>query len=108
MIGAIDLDSIHWNNGSAWLGIAIGDPVNRGLGYGSEAMHMVLRFAFDELNLHRVQLTVFAYNLHAIRLYERLGFVQEGVWREALHRDGQRWDVLHYALLRHEWRGSRG
>ena len=41
----------------------------------------------------------------AIRLYEKLGFVREGIQREALHRDGKRFDILMYAILRHEWEG---
>lgn len=103
MIGFVDLDDIHWTHGTAWLGIAIGDPANRRLGYGTEALRLVLNYGFRELNLHRVQLTVFSYNQPAIRLYERLGFVREGVQREALRRDDQRYDVLLYGLLRHEW-----
>ena len=62
-----------------------------------------MRFAFDELNLHRVQLTVFSYNERAIALYEKLGFQREGVYREHLQRDGRRYDMYLYGLLRHEW-----
>ena len=58
-------------------------------------MRLALRFAFHELNLHRLQLTVFGYNEAAIRLYERLGFTREGhVPRIHLLRDGQRYDML--------------
>ncbi|MFN8377847.1 MAG: GNAT family protein [Anaerolineae bacterium] len=103
LIGLIDLDGILWSNGVAWLSIGIGEPVYRGQGYGSEAMALMLRFGFHELNLHRIQLTVFSYNTHAIRLYERLGFTREGVMRETLHRDGQRFDTILYGLLAQEW-----
>jgi RimJ/RimL family protein N-acetyltransferase len=105
LIGFIQLDGILWNQGSAWLVIGIGEPQYRGRGYGHEAISLMLQFAFDELNLHRVQLTVFSYNAQAIQLYERLGFRREGIMREALHRDGARHDVFLYGLLRHEWRG---
>lgn len=103
MIGFADIDDVQWANGTAWVSIAIGDPINRGLGYGTEAMRLLIGYAFRELSLHRLQLTVFSYNEPAIRLYEKLGFVREGVYREALHRDGQRHDMLLYGLLRREW-----
>jgi RimJ/RimL family protein N-acetyltransferase len=103
IIGFVQLDDIQWTHGVGWIAIGIGDPDYRSRGYGYEAMSLLLQFAFNEINLHRVQLTVFAYNTRAIRLYEKLGFRHEGVFREALLRDGQRYDVLLYGLLRHEW-----
>ena len=103
LIGQIELDGILWTHRASWVSIAIGDPKHRGKGYGYEAMQLVLRFAFDELNLHRVQLTVFSYNESAIALYEKLGFQREGVYREHLQRDGRRYDMCLYGLLRHEW-----
>jgi RimJ/RimL family protein N-acetyltransferase len=90
-------------HGVAWLGIGIGEPDNRGSGFGHEAISLMLRFAFWEINLYRVQLTVFAYNTPAITTYERLGFVREGIFREFLQRDGQRHDMVLYGLLRREW-----
>jgi RimJ/RimL family protein N-acetyltransferase len=101
-MGFIDIGGILWLHGTCWLGIAIGADY-QGQGYGYEAIDLMLAFAFRELNLHRVQLTVFAYNLRAIRLYEKLGFVREGAFREALHRDGQRYDMFVYGILRGEW-----
>ena len=103
LLGYADLDGIIWSQGVAWLSIGIGNPAQRGQGYGSEALQLLLGFAFGELNLRRVQLTVFSYNTGAIRLYERLGFQHEGVYREFLQRDGQLYDMLLYGLLRREW-----
>jgi RimJ/RimL family protein N-acetyltransferase len=81
----------------------IGDPANRGQGYGYEATQLALAFAFHELNLHRVTLTVFDYNQPSIALAEKLGFRREGVFREFLQRDGQRHNMILFGLLRHEW-----
>lgn len=103
-IGVLDIDGIGWNNRTSWFSIAIGDAANRGRGYGTEASELGLRFAFDELNLRRVSLTVFSYNQPAIAVYEKLGFVREGVYREFLERDGQFHDMYLYGLLRREWR----
>lgn len=107
LIGIIDLSDILWNQGTAWLGIAIGDPVMRGHGYGIQATALILDYAFHELNLHRVQLSVFSYNSVAIGIYEKLGFTQEGRLREALQRNGQRHDMLYYGMLRPEWQAIR-
>jgi RimJ/RimL family protein N-acetyltransferase len=106
LLGYIELDGILWNQASSWVSIAIGAAEQRGQGFGSEALALALRFAFDELNLRRVQLTVFSYNTRAIATYERLGFTHEGTFREALLRDGQTHDMLLYGLLRREWEAT--
>jgi RimJ/RimL family protein N-acetyltransferase len=103
VVGYCALEGILWSQRVTWLAIGIGEAAQRGQGYGEEAMRLLLRFAFDELNLRRVQLTVFSYNDWAIRLYEKLGFQREGVFREFLQRDGQVYDMLLYGLLRREW-----
>jgi RimJ/RimL family protein N-acetyltransferase len=105
LIGWAQLDGIDWIHRSTSLGIGIGPRQHWDAGYGTEAMRLLLGFAFDELNLHRVYLTAFSYNARAIHLYEKLGFTLEGRYREHLERDGQRHDMLLYGLLRHEWRG---
>jgi RimJ/RimL family protein N-acetyltransferase len=103
LIGFIELGEVLWPHRSSWLAIGIGEVEQRGQGYGYEAMSLLLDFAFRELNLHRVQLTVFSYNSAAIGLYEKLGFTREGTYREFLERDGQRHDMLLYGILRREW-----
>ncbi|MBN1583409.1 MAG: GNAT family N-acetyltransferase [Anaerolineae bacterium] len=106
LIGYIELEGILWIHQTGWIGIGIGEPDYWNRGYGREAMDLALAFCFDELNLHRVQLTVFDYNKRAIALYEKLGFQHEGTFREFLHRDGQRYDMHLYGLLRREWQTS--
>ncbi len=107
LLGLVELDGILWTHGTGWLSIGFGDPARWGQGYGAEALGLALAFAFDELNLHRVQFTVFAYNERAIALYRKQGFVQEGVYREFLRRDGVRHDMLLFGLLRREWAAGR-
>ena len=103
LIGYVELDGILWTHRVSGVSIAIGETKHWGNGYGYEVMQLVLRFAFDELNLHRVQLTVFSYNERAIALYEKLGFQCEGLHREHLQRDGKRYDMYLYGLLHSEW-----
>jgi RimJ/RimL family protein N-acetyltransferase len=107
LIGTVGFYEIEWANRVAWLGIGIGDRSRWGQGYGSEALALTLRYAFDELNLHRVQLTVLAYNERAIALYKRCGFRQEGVFREFGLRDGRRYDMYLYGLLSTEWQARQ-
>jgi RimJ/RimL family protein N-acetyltransferase len=107
LLGLLEVDGIIWSQRVAWLSLFIGHPEDRGKGYATDAMEVTLRLAFHELNLHRLQLSIFAYNASSIALAERLGFVREGVFREFLERDGQRHDMLLYGLLRHEWEQSQ-
>ncbi len=108
LIGFVELDGIMWTHGGGWIGIGIGPAEHRDQGYGREAMELIIDFAFREVNLHRVQLSVFDYNERARALYEKLGFQREGTLREALHRDGRRYDMHLYGLLRREWEARRG
>lgn len=103
LLGMVELDGIIWPHGTSAVSIAIGEQAERGKGYGREAMSLILDFAFRELNLHRVFLTVFSYNTAAMAMYEKLGFTHEGTHREHLQRDGQRFDMLLYGILSEEW-----
>jgi len=103
LLGFLELDGILWPHQSGWLSIGLGNPKHWGQGLGREGMELALRFAFNELNLYRVQLTVFSYNDRAINLYEKLGFKREGVFREHIQRDGRRYDMILFGLLRPEW-----
>jgi RimJ/RimL family protein N-acetyltransferase len=102
-IGEIEIDGINHLSGNGWLGIGIGERSYWGKGYGSEAIILILDFAFLWLNLHRVSLDVFEYNTRGVRAYEKLGFKLEGRKRGALLRDGQRWDLLYMGILKDEW-----
>jgi RimJ/RimL family protein N-acetyltransferase len=66
---------------------------------------MLLRYAFEELNLYRVGAGIAAYNLAALGLFRKFGFQQEVCRRESLALDGKRWDVHLFGLLRSEWQG---
>lgn len=103
VIGFIGLAGIDWVHGSAWVGIGIGDPAFWGKGYGTEAMQLLLHYAFDELNLFRVNLVVFEYNERAMRSYIKSGFVVEGRARNMFMREGRRWDFIYMGILRDEW-----
>jgi RimJ/RimL family protein N-acetyltransferase len=103
LLGYLELDGVDWQHGVCGMGLGFGERANWGKGYGYEATRLALGYAFDELNLHRVQVTVFGYNQRSQALVDKVGFRQEGVFRERLQRDGKRHDMFLYGILRHEW-----
>jgi RimJ/RimL family protein N-acetyltransferase len=82
--------------------ILIGDPLQWNKGIGRKVTARVMAYGFDELNLNRIELSVLASNERAIRLYEGLGFMREGVKRQAQFRAGAYLDVVLMATLRAE------
>lgn len=99
ILGNIGLHRVDWKNRSATLGIMLGEKEHWSKGFGTEAVRLMLRFAFGELNLHRVELDVFDFNPRAIRCYEKAGFQHEGVLRESFFRDGSYHDIHRMAVL---------
>lgn len=89
------------------LGVLIGDPTCWDHGYGREAIGLLLDHAFGDLDLHRIQLLVHEENARAVTCYERLGFVREGVLRDAHFRDGRFGNDLVMSVLAPEWRARR-
>ena len=103
LIGEIGLDVVNWAGRDAFVGLGIGETEYWNKGYGTDVMNVLLRFAFTEINLRRVTLTVFEYNPRAIRSYEKTGFRHEGRMRKVLNKEGRRWDMLYMGILREEW-----
>lgn len=106
LLGFIGLGGIQWSQGDAWVAIGIGERQDWGMGYGTDAMRLILDYAFRELNLHRVSLDVFSYNPRAIRSYEKAGFKVEGRVKNTLLREGQRYDEVFMGILRSEWEAA--
>ena len=107
LIGTCAFSQLDGDNGSALFHITIGEVECWGQGYGTEATRLMLAHAFETLHLHRVALSVFEFNERAIRSYQRCGFLIEGRAREAIWRDGRRWDELTMSILAHEWAAFR-
>lgn len=103
-IGNVNLTSIHPINRSAELSIMIGDPSERGKGYGTQSVKAAVRHGFDDLALNRIYLQVLADNEAAIRTYQRCGFSDEGVKRQEVFKCGAFHDMRCMAILRSEFR----
>jgi RimJ/RimL family protein N-acetyltransferase len=94
-------------NRSCSFRIMIG-PGGRDRGLGTEAVRLFVGYGFEQLDLHRIQLDVHAFNPRARHVYEKVGFVAEGVLREE-HRWADQWiDVTIMSILDREWEQCRG
>lgn len=102
-IGGCGLNNIDWKNRVAVVGIFIGDKNYWGKGYGSDAMNILIRFIFEQMNMHKISLHVFSYNERAIRCYEKCGFIKEGILREEIFCDGKYYDDIAMGLLEVEF-----
>lgn len=106
-IGQINLDAIDWKNRVGRIGILLGSAEWFGRGIGTEAMRLLVAFAFLEMNLHRLELEVYDFNERALRSYRSCGFREEGRLRQRQYKNGRYVDVIQMGLLRSEWEALR-
>jgi len=104
-IGNISLTSINWINRSAEYSIFIGEKEEWGKGYAGDASRLILDYGFKELNLHRIHLTVQIDNQRARKLYQGMGFTEEGVLRESVYKNGVYMDMISMSVLKSEYNG---
>jgi RimJ/RimL family protein N-acetyltransferase len=103
LIGVTGLKDLDVKNRSACFGIVIGEKAEWDKGHGTEATALMVRYAFETLNLNRVWLHVLEYNQRGVRAYEKVGFRKEGVLRQEHYRHGRYWDTITMAILRADW-----
>ncbi len=102
-IGNTDWRDIDYRNRTATMGIFIGDPADRGKGYGTEATRLMLDYAFTGLGLHSAMLTCYAFNQAGQRAYEKAGFRRCGRRRECHLMGGKLWDEIFMECLASEF-----
>lgn len=93
-------DTAHHRN--AMLGISFAEG-HRGKGYGGEAINWALDWAFQHGGFHRIYIGAFSFNTNALKLYRKLGFVDEGREREAVLHLRKWHDIVNLSILEHEW-----
>ena len=104
-IGGCGINNVDWKNSVATVGIFLGkDFLSQG--YGTDAMKVLVKFIFDQMNIHKVILHVFSFNKRAIRSYEKVGFRIEGTLREQIYRDGKYYDEVIMGILKEDWASS--
>jgi RimJ/RimL family protein N-acetyltransferase len=105
MINTNDIEIAHR---STEIDVVIGHPQYRERGYGTDASREFLRFLFDTVGLHRVWLSTYEYNARARHVYEKLGFQQEGIMRDADFVDGRWINAVVYGILEDDFRRGIG
>ena len=99
-IGNVYLLNIDKENSKAEYGIMLGDEAARGKGIGTKAAKLMLKFAFEELGLHRVYLRALEENDRAIKSYENAGFVKEGILKDDVCIDGWYRNIVWMAAVK--------
>lgn len=100
MIGTVSIEQINFINRTGTLGIFIGDKDYRDRGYGTEAIKLILEYAFQYINLNNVMLTVMSYNDRAKRCYEKCGFKEFGRRHQSVYMDGKYYDTIYMEVLK--------
>lgn len=106
-IGYLLVSNIDHKNQNAEVGIHIDEKEYQGKGLGTDAMRRLLQFLFEEMNLHRIYLYVHDYNERALDFYKKMGFVQEGILRDAIFTDGRFHDIILMSILREEFKDQK-
>lgn len=102
-LGNIGLHEIDRANDTARLGIILGNRNYWGKGYATEAIRVLLGYAFTEERLHKIYLNVFTTNTRGIKLYEKVGFQREGLLRAEYRLDNTYRDLIRYGILAEEF-----
>ncbi|WP_151476974.1 GNAT family N-acetyltransferase [Streptomyces albicerus] len=104
LIGLVQLRDAEPETGCAELDIYLGEKEYWGRGYATDAMRTICRYGFQKMRLHKITLTVVTENHPAHRVYQKVGFVEEGRLRQVFRRDGQWYDMFTMGLLEGELR----
>ncbi len=99
-IGNASLHDIDWVSHTAWFGLFIGEPAAWNRGFGSDAIKTLVRFAFDEMNMHKLRINVFDYNERAQHILQASGFVVEGKLERDFYREGTYHDLVILSVFR--------
>ena len=104
MVGHCNYQDIDWRNRNAEVGFFLGNKKYWDRGIGTETASLLLKFGFETMHLQRIWLRVYQTNKRAIHAYEKAGFVQEAVMRDARFKDGKYVSMVMMSILQKEWR----
>lgn len=105
-IGTVILSDIDYKNGTAEIHIKLGNQI-RSKGYGAETINLIVDYAFNELRLHCIYAHINSYNEKSQNLFEKCGFVKEGILRDRIFKKGNYHNVYSYSLLKGDFNGDR-
>jgi len=99
LIGNCGLHKIDWKNRVAEAGIVIGEKEYQSKGFGTEAMELLLEYGFKTVNLNRIELDTYAFNVRALKSYKKVGFIEEGRKRQFMWNKGKYHDAIMISIL---------
>ena len=102
-IGGCSINECNLKNRNCTIGIMIGDKNCWGKGYGSDALKVLIKFIFEEVNMDKIKLNVFSFNKRAISCYKKVGFKEEGLLKREIYRNGRYYDEVPMALFKEDW-----
>ena len=102
-IGGCSINECNSKNRNCTIGIMIGDKEYWGKGYGSDSLKVLIKFIFEEVNMNKIKLNVFSFNSRAIACYKKVGFIEEGVLKKELYRNGKYHDIIIMSLFKDDW-----
>lgn len=103
LIGTANLVDINWKDRNAFHGMMLGDPAVRGQGYGKDTIHAIMRYAFEELGLQRLDTTIIEYNTPSVETYTRCGWQIEGTNRNWYFRKNRYWNRLMLGVTKEDY-----
>jgi len=106
LIGNCSID-VDWKNRVGLCGIMIGEKEYHGKGYGTEAMSLLVDYGFLTLNLNRIELEAYGFNIRALKSYFKGGFIEEGRKRQAIYVNGKYHDCIILGMLRSDWENKK-
>ncbi|WP_327011069.1 GNAT family N-acetyltransferase [Dactylosporangium sp. NBC_01737] len=99
LVGLVRLSGAEPEIGRAELDIYLGEKNSWGHGYATEATRLMCRYGFEEMRLHSIHLWVVTENAAARRVYDKVGFIEDGRHRQCFRRDGEWYDMYLMSLL---------
>lgn len=104
-IGGCSINECDVKNRTCVIGIMIGDKEYWSKGYGSDALKVLTKFIFEEVNMNKIKLKVFSFNNRAISCYKKVGFKEEGILKKEVYRNGKYYDEILMAIFKSEFEG---
>ena len=98
--GRVEID---WYAQKGWLGLEIGEPEYWGQKIGEEVTHLMVEYAFNELNLYKIYAGISSANIGSWRCAEKNGFIREATFKKDNYIDGKYFDRFVYSLLKEDW-----
>ncbi|MFN4219838.1 MAG: GNAT family N-acetyltransferase [bacterium] len=102
-LGMVELSKIDWKNRNAYIGVLIGNRNQRGKGFATESLKILINLAFQYWNLHKLYALIVDNNLPSIKLFEKMNFTKEAVLIQSYFVDNEYHDQFLYSLLRNDY-----